>query len=130
MKSLKGLEKLQKVRIDGHSLYEDWAAIWGAESVMRQVGLFYYSKYRGGPKEVFVNDDFINWGEGADSNRTKIHGHYDRVLEALSDIAEKDWSLEISLDSLHTCTVVNKQVDLTTCYFRGEAERVEFEVVV
>jgi len=102
-KSLQGLHKLQKVRIDAHPDLEDekaWCAAYGRDSILdllgnnRFVGRPEWSEAPNGPE---AQNALVN--EAADVY--KLHGHYARVLEAVSSIAHKpDWTLDISLNTL------------------------------
>ena len=72
---------------------EAWRVAWGAISVLREVGDGQFpSTHWPGPRYVLVND-----GHSTEN----LHGHCERILNALSGIADKkDWNLDISLDTL------------------------------
>lgn len=65
---------------------------------MRRIGLWDEWAVR-----AFVVDDYSNWRNIGEiiAGQGLMYGHYDRTLKALSGIADKDWTLEITLSSNH-----------------------------
>lgn len=98
-KSLRALTNLRHVHLDGfpYGAGDDaWTTAWGAKSLTRRIGLRDEWAVR-----AFVVDDYSNWRNIGEiiAGQGLMYGHYDRTLKALSGIADKDWTPEITLSS-------------------------------
>jgi hypothetical protein len=87
-------ENLKHIHIDSYPDKKDDAArrkAWGAKFILRQLGV----------TSSDARYSFLDEVNGTN----RLHGHYDRVLDALRGIRRdnKNWTLEISLNSVNLC---------------------------
>jgi hypothetical protein len=102
--ALQGFPKLQHVRIDTYpaegesddKTQDAWTAAWGSKAILRDMGWGAYERW---PKP---RCEFFDEGE---ARRSKLHGHYQKVLSALNGIEDReDWTIGFAFHAIgHRC---------------------------
>jgi hypothetical protein len=114
--SLMRLDKLENVHIDSFPFVagaEAWRAACGSGSLLNKLGDKHLDdQYTFGASRVLMN------------HSSNMFGHYDRVLEALSAIADKpNWTLDISISGLSSHHMA-KPINLSSHHWKMACDRV------